>query len=245
VDRFFISAYGVDRHAERAGVMWLVRDGARRGTAGAIVVPGVDSIGNLARSIGQPAAATATKSRYFTVEGTPIKVFTGRTKPSRFDGPVLVPWASDAMVQAAEEMRPPAICGMPWSEQDLVEWRRAWNPVDVGTGEPVGEGAATVSSSLVEAALVSLTGTVNMSTGIHHPSDEQQAKRLFKALYLEGEPLDEVEIRTWAISHGWEPRFAGDLAELAGKIAAGRRVRDAAMNKAEAKEIIQRLRARK
>lgn len=157
-------------------------------------------------------------------------MFSERTKPPRFDGPVLVPWSNDAMLNAAEELSPPAICGIPWAEGDLAEWKRAWNPIDPRTGDPVGEAPVGVSSPLVEQALVSLTRTVNMATGIHHPSDEQHAKRLFKALYLCGEALDEVEIRTWAISHEWQPRHAEELAELAGKIAAGRRVKGAAMN---------------
>jgi hypothetical protein len=242
VDRFFIDAYGPDADAERGGVAWLAREAARRGTSGAIVVPGLDSIRNLGRAIGPQAAAVAAKNRYFTIEGTRIEVFSDRTKPHRFDGPVLVPWSNDAMVNAAEEMDPPAICGIPWGEGDLAEWKRAWNPIDPRTGEPVGEGPASVSSELVERALFSLTRTVNMSTGIHHPSDERQAKQLLKALYLCGEPLDEMEIRTWAISHAWQPRHAENLAELAGKIAAGRRVKGAAMNKTEAKQIVGRLR---
>lgn len=142
------------------------------------------------------------------------------------------------MVNEAEEMEPSAICAIPWTENDLETWRRAWNPIDPCTGEPIGQEALTVSSPLVERGLESLTTAVNLSTGIHHPSDERHAKRLFKALHLCGEPLDETEIRTWAIRHNWEPRHADDLAELA----AGRRVKGAAMNKTEAKQIVQRLR---
>jgi hypothetical protein len=242
VERFFIHAYGPDADAERAGVAWLVAEAARRGTRGAIVVPSVDAISGLSRAIGAEAAEFAKKHRYLVSNGTRVEVFSGRTKPAVFDGPVLVPWASDEMVHAAEEMRPPAICAFPWTEDDLEEWKRAWNPTDVRTGDPVGEGPATVSSPLVKRALVSLTSSVNLSSGIHHPSDEARAKRLLKALFLCGEPLDEVEIRTWAMSHNWQPRHAEDLARLAGKIAAGRRVKGAAMNKTEARQIVARLR---
>lgn len=242
VDRFFIHAYGPDAEAENNGVVWLAAETARRGTSGAIVVSGLDSISSLSRAIGSEAAAFAQKNRYFTINGTRIEVFSSRTQPPHFDGPVLVPWANDAMVNAAEELGPPAICGIPWAENDLAEWKHAWNPVDPRTGKSVGEAPVTVSNPLVERALISLTSTANMATGIHHPSDEQQAKRLFKALYICGERLDEVEIRTWAISHNWQPRHADNLAELAGKIAAGRRVKGAAMNKTEAKQIVGRLR---
>jgi ubiquinone biosynthesis protein UbiJ len=86
-----------------------------------------------------------------------------------------------------------------------------------------------------------LTTIVNPSTGIHHPSDARHARQLLKTLYIAGEPLDEGAIRTWAIAHGWEPRHAAELGELAGKISAGKRVKGAAMNKSEAKQIIHRL----
>jgi hypothetical protein len=242
VDRFFVDAYGPNADAERDGVVWLATEAARLGTSGAIVVPGLDSIGNLARSIGPEVVPSVEKNRYFTVDGTRIDVFSARTKPRRFDGPVLVPWSNDAMVNAAEEMNPPAICAIPWGETDLRDWKRAWNPIDARTGEPVGEGSAVVPGALVEQALISLTRSVNMATGIRHPSDAAHAKRLFKALYLCGEPLDGVEIRTWAIRNNWQPPHAADLAELAAKLAEGRRVKGAAMNKTQAKEIVGRLR---
>ena len=242
MDRFFIHAYGPDANAERDGVAWLAAEAGHGGTPGAIAVPGLDSIASLGRAIGREAAAFATKNRYFTASGARIEVFSDRTKPGRFQGPLLVPWANDAMVNAAEELMPSAICAIPWTENDLAEWKRAWNPVDLRTGAPVGADPAT-PSPLVTQALSSLTATVNMSTGIHHPSDERRAKQLFKALYLFGEPADEAEIRTWAISHEWAPRHAEALAQLAGKIFAGRRVKGTAMSNAEARQIVDRLRS--
>lgn len=242
MERFFIDAYGPDREAERRGVDWLAEEVVTRGLSGAILVPVVDSISSLARAVGADAADFAKTNRYFTAGASRIEVFTERTKPGYFDGPLLAPWSNDSMVNAAEELSPPAICAIPWAEDDLVQWKRARNPVDLRTGEPVAADAIT-PSPLVERALVSLTATVNLSTGIHHPSDQRTAKRLFKALYIAGENLEEAEVRTWAIAHGWPPRHAEDLAELVGKIAAGKRVNGAAMNKTEAKAIVARLRA--
>jgi hypothetical protein len=67
VDRFFIDAYGPDHEAERRGVAWLAEEVVKRGIPGAIVVPVVDSISNLARAIGAGAANFAKTNRYFTV----------------------------------------------------------------------------------------------------------------------------------------------------------------------------------
>ncbi len=242
MNRFFIDAYGPDPVAERLGIEWLEREAHKQDLPCAVVVPSVDSISNLERAIGRDAAEFAKRDRYFTLEGVQVQVFTGRTRPGVFAGPLLVPWANGAMVGSAEECRPAAICAIPWAEADLDDWKRAYDPVDVRTGEPLGEDQIELSP-LVTQALISLTSTVNPSTGIHHPSDAQHARRLLKALYIAGEPLDPAEIRTWALAHGWEARHAEDLADLAGKIAAGKRVRGAAMTKTEARQIVDRLQA--
>jgi hypothetical protein len=83
---------------------------------------------------------------------------------------------------------------------------------------------------------------MSVSSGITHPSDQARAKQLFKALYLCGEPIDKGEIRAWAVIHGWEPRHAEALGDLAGKIAAGRSLKGTAMNRRDAEQIVSRLR---
>lgn len=240
--RFFIDAYGPDPDAEQLGVDWLVREARERDLPCAVIVPSVDAISNLERAIGRDAAEFAKRDRYFVLEGVQVQVFTDRTCPGVFAGPLLIPWASGAMVGSAEECRPAAICAMPWAEDDLDDWKRAYDPIDVRTGEPSGE-AQVELTPLVAQALISLTASVNPSTGIQHPSDARQARRFLKALYIAGEPLDPSEIRVWALAHGWEARHAEALAELAGKIADGKRVNGAAMTKTEAQQVIDRLQA--
>ncbi|MEZ5077223.1 MAG: DUF1889 family protein [Solirubrobacterales bacterium] len=242
MNRYFIDAYGPDADAERLGIEWLAREASRQDLPCAVVVPSVDSISSLDRAIGRKAAEFAKKDRYFLLEGVRVQVVTGRTLSAAFAGLLLVPWANGTMVGSAEECRPTAICAIPWAEGDLDDWKRAYDPVDVRTGEPLGEDQVELSP-LVTRALVSLTASVNPSTGIHHPSDARQARQFLKALYMTGEPLDSSEIRTWALAHGWQARHAADLAELAGKIAAGKRVKGTAMTKTEAKQIIDRLQA--
>ena len=242
VDRYFIDAYGPDAAAEREGVEWLAREAGLLDLVGAVTVPSFDAIRNLGRSIGFDAAEFAKKNRYFTLDGVQIEVFSGRTQPGVFAGPLLVPWANDAMVASAEECGPATICAIPWAEDDLAEWKRAHDPIDVRTGEPLGE-APVELTPLVAQALRSLTTVVNHSTGIHHPSDARHARELLKALSIAGEPLDSTGIRIWALANGWQPRHADDLAELAGKIAAGKRVKGATMTKTEAKQVVGRLQA--
>ena len=242
MNRFFIDAYGPDPDAERLGIEWLVREGREQDLPCVVIVPSVDAISNLERAIGRDAAEFAKRDRHFILERVQVQVFTDRTCPGVFAGPLLVPWANGAMVGSAEECRPAAICAMPWAEDDLDDWKWAYDPIDVRTGEPLGE-AQVELTPLIAQALSSLTASVNLSTGIHHPSDARRARQFLKALHIAGEPLDPSEIRSWALAHGWEARHVEALSELAEKIAAGKRVKGAAMTKSEAQKVIDRLQA--
>jgi hypothetical protein len=240
VDRFYVESDQLGDAGERLAVDWLGRETQTRGVSGAVVMPSVDSIGNLAGAIGREAAEFAKQNRFFEVARVRIDVFTDRTLPGLFAGVLLVPWANEAMIGSMEERRPAAICATT-AEGQLINWQRAHRPVDLRTGEPWAGDEAQLAPLVVQ-ALTSLTASINHATGIHHPSDARQARRLLKAVFIVGEPLDPVEIRTWALANRWQPRHADALAELAGKIAAGKRVKGAAMNKSEAKKIVGQLR---
>jgi hypothetical protein len=69
-----------------------------------------------------------------TIDGVTVHFFTPRTRPSRFEGPVLVPWANSAM-EDAERLSPPAISATGWSEGGLDDWKRSWAPINPRTGE--------------------------------------------------------------------------------------------------------------
>jgi hypothetical protein len=242
MDRFVMDVYGIAEDAEREAIAWLAAEARARKVPGAIVVPNLDGISQLSGALGRDQAHLLKKNRYLDQDGARIEVYTDQNRPGTFKGPVFVPWANEASVERVEEMRPVAICAIPWGEDDLSDWKRAHDPVDLRTGVRAGAQPAELAP-LVRAALISLTAPEPHSSGIHHPSDKARATRTFRALYLCGEPLDETEIRTWAIARGWQPRHATTLGELAGKVAAGRTVRGASMTKTEAKEIVGRLRA--
>jgi hypothetical protein len=144
-------------------------------------------------------------------------------------------------VNLAEGGFPPAICASLWTEESVADWVTAWNPPHAMTGIPTRSDGPAVSSPLVERGLEAITESRNPATGLGHPSDERMAKRILKALALLNEPLDETEIRTWAMSKGCPPEHARELAELAGKLAARRPVKGASMIKTEARAIVEPL----
>ncbi|OMQ23713.1 DUF1889 family protein [Serratia oryzae] len=77
---------------------------------------------------------------------------------------------------------------------------------------------------VLEVALKKLTARINLSTGLLHPQDESFAKELFKFLHKEKVPLHGDEITSWAITNGWEHKYAKELGDLAGRIGSGGRV---------------------
>ncbi|WLJ46301.1 DUF1889 family protein [Edwardsiella piscicida] len=78
---------------------------------------------------------------------------------------------------------------------------------------------------ILERALDHLNSINNSSAGmLSHPLDESRTKEMLNFLKSEGVELDHGEILTWGLAKGWEHRNAKELADLAEKINAGRRV---------------------
>ena len=237
MDRFIIESErdGADEDSLREGFLWLIRYATDHGlSTAAVVVPAVRSIRELASAIGGDVAEYAERTRYFTVGGLRIEVFTQKTKPrvDRFEGPVLVPWASAAMARDAEHLEPPAICVTSWARGELDDWKRAHGPTDPRSG----------AAEQVEEAPAAVRGAVKAISGapdadITHPMDKARAVTAFKALRLCGVPIDPVLVRALALRHGWGPNAADRLQEMASKFAAGRTVQGGDhLTKTEAKQ---------
>lgn len=220
MQRYVIDSHGPDSEAERAALRWLVDKARELDKHGAIVVPGVSSIANLSRVVGEQASAAAQR-REIEFEGVSLCVYTPRTQPGMFDGPVLVLWADTPMVESAERLRPAAICATGWSDGGLDGWKRAWAPVDPRTG--IADSAASPVSPAVRGLVISLTGP--LGNDVLHPTDKRRAVTGFTALRMHGIPIDSELVRSLAIAAGWEPNAADRLASIALRIGSGRPVR--------------------
>ncbi|MFL5781068.1 MAG: hypothetical protein ACJ760_07145 [Thermoleophilaceae bacterium] len=225
-ERVFIDAHGVDDDAVKRGFRWLFAFSQEHDCPrAAVVVPGVPNIANLGRVLGEQNATRLQKNRELSANGVVLVAYTDRTLPFDLDGvPVLAVWVDDKQLRKIDGLSAAAICAIPWTSDGITEWTANWNPTDLRTGEAGGP-EQTVLNPVVVAGLTSLTDRVNLSTGLGHPSDKDSAIGLFKLLTGAGEDYDPNQIRAWAVQHGWEPDDAAELAELSGKIRAGRTVR--------------------
>lgn len=105
---------------------------------------------------------------------------------------------------------------VPWLEDDGNAWQRQWNATVFG--EQVAPHEPNLDPRVVT-ALEALTGSVNLSTGLGHPSDKDHAKRMFKELRAQGVPVTPSEVEIWAVRNKWKPEHAAELRKMAGKLA--------------------------
>ena len=224
-EHLIVGAYGVDDDAVKHGIKWLLEYAKNNGhSEAALFIETVSQIDNLRRALGDRITDALIKNRSITSDGVAIVVLTGRGGRVSFTkGPVLAVWTTDDRMATIDDMGSPAVCVVQWGDHDLDAWKAAWSPVDVRTGSA--SPAVTITNPVVEAAMVSLTNRVNLSTGILHPSDKPAAINMFRLLRQSGEQFEPSEIRAWARQHGWRSRHADDLAELAQKIKDGKTVR--------------------
>jgi hypothetical protein len=108
-----------------------------------------------------------------------------------------------------------AILYLPWNDDEANEWWATWKPETIGPSAsraPLGNLAEAV-----EQALRRLTQTINLGTGLDHPSDKKQAERVVAGLRADGHLLDPVEVRRWAQRHNWSSDSAADLEAIVRK----------------------------
>lgn len=225
-ERGFVDAHGHDPEAVKLAIAWLVRVAAENGHGRVtVLVSSQNQLDSLAEILGI-SPARLRKDKVFSVEQVSVKVVTERQLlRESLEGAVLGLWVDDGQLEKwLDGADAPALCVVPWNRADIAQWKANWNPVDLRTGEPDGTGA-TVGNQVVVAALESLTAAVNLSTGLSHPSDKEAAVQVFRLLRDAGEPLDPSEVQAWAVTHGWRPKHARELAELAKAILDRRPIR--------------------
>ena len=217
--RFYVDAEGPDDDAVRLGLAWLANE-AKKAGAGTLHAPGLQNFEYLSHLI--PSIGAIVKRKSFQLEGTTVHIATPRT--GRIVGAVLALWTDDRTLQVIEDRaRPLAICAIPWLRKDISNWVAAHSPRDLRSGSATS--AVKVSNPVVEEALRSLTSSVNLATGLGHPSDHDAAVWTFRALRQAGEGFDPDEIRAWASSHGWRMGDADELADFARRVNEGRQIR--------------------
>ncbi|UZJ64360.1 hypothetical protein OKW96_18585 [Sphingobacterium sp. KU25419] len=85
-----------------------------------------------------------------------------------------------------------AIIAIPWLADELDKWLKTWNPTELRGNKQIVI-VYPDPSDVVKKAMIDLSASINMSTGISHHSDNERAKTYILALY-KYEPSLEVGI---------------------------------------------------
>lgn len=109
-----------------------------------------------------------------------------------------------------------AIMFVPWTEDEGKEWMSTWDPSVLGQ-RTWQISPQNLHQDVVD-ALVIITSSINLSSGLVHPSDKNVAKQKFTDLKNAGHKPDPDEIRGWALRNNWAPMHASSLQKLAARI---------------------------
>ncbi len=117
-------------------------------------------------------------------------------------------------IQKLDDLLIDVLIFVPWSETEGNTWAAKWAAETVGVPNAV----HTIDLiPVVVDALKDLTASVNLATGLGHPSDIKDAKKRFTDLQSAGAVWNPVEIEKWAVQHGWKANDAEELAKLSAR----------------------------
>lgn len=145
-----------------------------------------------------------------------VRLETNRTFKSYTPGDaVVVVYADQKMMDAVDLNRPlKAVICVPHRPEAVDGWKRTWNPISPGGKQ---EEALLIGNPVVEAALVSMTGRINLGHRVLHPSDTEAVKDAFRILRTHRQTEEPANIRAWCIKHGWHAGAADEAMKHAAK----------------------------
>jgi hypothetical protein len=126
----------------------------------------------------------------------------------------LVFYVSEQAILNLDDLNFDCLIFVPWLDADGKEWAAKWN---AQTAAAKTEGAKIDLPREVVESLESLTISVNLSTGLGHTSDKENAKRKFSLLQEQGIYWNPVELEKWAVRNGWKASDAKELSDLSAK----------------------------
>lgn len=154
-----------------------------------------------------------------------LKVETVRTfRGSYSTNAIIAIYAYKEMLDKIDTMkRLDHVIIVPWLIDELSDWISTWNPII--DGEPTQLKKEVIQNPVVEEVLKSLTMSVNLHTGLTHPSDKASAVQIFRELMKYHELYNPDSIRIWAMQNGWTPDGADQLKDISQGVLDGKRYR--------------------
>ena len=131
---------------------------------------------------------------------------------------------SDELLKIDDYSSVKYIIAIPWLRQFNEKWIRTWNAVNIMEGNNSNElEQYPEPSCIAKKAMESLSRSINMSTGITHPSDNELAKTFIRALHKYEPELNPDIIGAYLVRVlKWDTRHAKKIETLIETLNEGR-----------------------
>ncbi len=127
---------------------------------------------------------------------------------------VLALHLTPADIQKLDDLWIDTLIYVPFNEADGQAWASKWDIETFGVQKV--DHPINLPEEVVE-ALQGLTASINLSTGLGHPSDKRDAKLTFEKLRDAGVRWEPSELEKWAVRNKWRADHAQNLSELSAR----------------------------
>ena len=153
----------------------------------------------------------------------PLKIETIRTFNDDWQGKKIVVafgLRSDELHKYDDHENVAAIIAHQWSEDSVKDWAKSWGAINLKSETKVEK--TSLPDKVVQQAFIDLSNSINMTTGIHNPMDEEQCKTYIRALKKYNFELNSKEIFSFLTTElNWESDNANDVIKLIDKVNSG------------------------
>jgi len=114
-----------------------------------------------------------------------------------------------------------AILAHQWVSPDVLDWAKSRRAINIDTGIAIeGHNSPNI---IVQKALIELTNSINLVTGITHPMDNELCKTFLRALKKYNYDLNPIEIFSFlTVDMNWDSDHAKKVIVLVDKLNSGR-----------------------
>lgn len=212
MSRFLYDTTGVDEAAETAIARKAFQLANELGIDTIVFyVHTFDSVGWVERMFGRDAPMQLRNG--YNNNGTVLELHSHRTFSEYGNECILVALGQNSTTLFELECihRVRAIIALPWVQGECLDWASNLGAHDLNTDQLMD---TYTLPCVVERALEELTRSINITSGITHPSDERRAKTIIRALNKYNYELNVPAIKAYLVENNWTKHGMNTMAEL-------------------------------
>jgi hypothetical protein len=226
-DRFFINNTGPDERNEKKSIQSILDYAMKHKNIDEVVflIHTKTNTGYFERVLDPQMVKDLKAGKLKVSENGPrISIYTIKTIANSFSHQMAVlafGLDSDELFILDDIYEIAAIFSHPWINEEVLRWAKTWGAQNIETNEK--EKLFQLPELIIQKAFDSLTNCINLSTGIHHPSDNELCKTYLRALNKYNYALNEEETFAYLVREkNWHTEYASDVIKLISALNSGR-----------------------